>query len=210
MIVGDKRDWLRMVFTLRGSILPRIWPRVAMVSIFALFVTWYEILSAWLSSEEVVQVESQSNRPVAILQLMGRTIQQAWQAGYVHDFHVVNLEAALSEMTNVQGGCERIKGTPIPFTYNTLIHRIVAVYCFTLPFGLFDTVGLVAPLVVCLVSYAFFGLDAIGDEVEQPFELDPNDLPLEAICRTIEINLLEMLGQDDVPQPLEPICGVLF
>ena len=91
-----------------------------------------------------------------------------------------------------------------------LIHRIVAVYCLAMPFGLLETAGILTPVVVCLISYAFFGLDAIGDDVEQPFETDDNDLPLDAICRTIEINLLQLLGEQEIPKPIQPIDGVLL
>ena len=144
------------------------------------------------------------------MQRIGELIHEAWQAGHIHEYHVPVLEESLTEMTGVQGGCERIKGTPIPYTYNVLIHRIVAVYCLAMPFGLLETAGVLTPVVVCLISYAFFGLDAIGDDVEQPFERDDNDLPLDAISRTIEINLLQLLGEQDVPEPVRPINGVLL
>jgi putative membrane protein len=59
--------------------------------------------------------------------------------------------------------------------------------------------------VVGIVAYTFFGLDALGDEIEEPFGQLPNDLPLDAICRTIEINLRESLGESDLPPPLRPV-----
>ena len=58
---------------------------------------------------------------------------------------------------------------------------------------------------VGLVSYTFFGLDALGDEIEEPFGTQPNDLPLAAMSRTIEINLREALGEPDLPAPLQPV-----
>ena len=79
-----------------------------------------------------------------------------------------------------------------------------------MPFGLVATAGALTPLVVALISYAFFGLDVIGDDVEQPFELDDNDLPLHSISRNIEINLLQMLGAENVPAPIQPKDGVLL
>ena len=81
-------------------------------------------------------------------------------------------------------------------------------YCFALPFGLVGTLGWFCPLTVLLVSYAFLGLDALGDEIEDPFGLDPEDLPLLALCRTIEINLRELTGAGRVPAPLEPVDEV--
>ena len=88
------------------------------------------------------------------------------------------LEANLVAMTDIQGGCERIGTTPLPYVYRVLVHQIVGIYCFALPFGLLHTLGWFAPAVSVLVSYAFFGLDAIGDELDNPFEVDANDLPL--------------------------------
>jgi putative membrane protein len=61
------------------------------------------------------------------------------------------------------------------------------------------------PVVVTIVAYTFFGLDALGDEIEEPFGMSANDLALDAICRTIEINLLESLGAESVPAPLVPV-----
>ena len=60
------------------------------------------------------------------------------------------------------------------------------------------------PFVVAIVAYTFFGLDALGDEIEEPFGMDANDLPLNAICRTIEINLRQSLDDEQVPTPLAP------
>ena len=111
-------------------------------------------------------------------------------------------------MTDIQGACERIKSTPIPFSYSVLIHRIVAIYCFLLPFGFVETIHWLTPVVVLFISYAFFGLDAVGDELEKPFGLDPNDLPLSAISRTIEGNLRWAIGEP-VPKPFEPRNGIL-
>ena len=61
------------------------------------------------------------------------------------------------------------------------------------------------PFVVGIVAYTFFGLDALGDEIEEPFGNSPNDLALDAICRTIEINLREAVGEDHGLEPLKPV-----
>ena len=166
-------------------------------------------LDQYMPDEDRASLAGHSNVPLALLQRMGQRVHEAWQTGQIHDLHVPVLEASLTEMTTVQGACERIKKTPIPYTYNVLIHRIVAMYCLALPFGLLESAGNLTPFVVALISYAFFGLDAIGDDVEQPFEIDDNDLPLEGLSRTIEINLLELIGATDIPEPVQPVDGVL-
>ena len=101
-------------------------------------------------------------------------------------------------------GRDRIRNTPIPWSYTVLMHSIVAAYCFALPFGLVATTHLLTPVVVALIAYAFLGLDAAGDELEQPFGREDNDLPLAALSRTIEINLRQMLGETPLPSAIEP------
>lgn len=112
---------------------------------------------------------------------------------------------ARSALTAAGASCERIKHTPIPFSYTLLLHRTAYMYCFLLPFGLVDTTGFMTPFVVAIVAYTFFGLDALGDEIEEPFGLETNDLPLDTLCRSIEISLLESLGETDLPAPLQPV-----
>ena len=162
-----------------------------------------------LDADETKAILAQSNRPIAVLQAMGLRLREAWNSGHVSDYHLVHLESSLTEMTAIQGGCERIKNTPMPYSYTVLTHRLVFFYCFALPFGLVGTLGWLCPVTVLLVSYAFLGLDALGDEIEDPFGLDPEDLPLLSLCRTIEINLRELTGAGRVPPPLEPVDEVL-
>jgi putative membrane protein len=86
----------------------------------------------------------------------------------------------------------------------------VAVYCFVLPLGLIDTLHEYTPLAVAMVSYALFGLDAIGDEIEDPFGSDTNDLPLLQMSTNIEINLRQRMGEQELPAAVKPVRGVLL
>ena len=141
----------------------------------------------------------EQNRPIALLHWMGMELQSARKKDWLHVYHQPFLEKTLSNLCDLQGGCERIRATPIPYSYNILLHRIVALYCFALPLGLVTELGFFTPVVVGVVSYAFLGLDAIGDEIENPFEKDPNDLPLCAIAHMIESNIRQRIGEE----PLE-------
>ena len=107
-------------------------------------------------------------------------------------------------MTSAAASCERIRNTPIPFSYTLLLHRTAYIYCFLLPFGLVDSIGFMTPFVVAIVAYTFFGLDALGDEIEEPFGMESNDLPLDALCRAIEIDMRESLHDPKLPAQLEP------
>jgi putative membrane protein len=162
-------------------------------------------LKSLLPEEEWRQSGKTSNKPDFLLRCMGADLRQCLKEGRVDGCLAAAIDSTLSSMAAVAAGCERISGTPIPFSYTLLLHRTAYVYCFLLPFGLVDSIGFMTPLVVVIVAYTFFGLDALGDEIEEPFGLSSNDLPLDAICRTIEINLRESLDDERVPPPLAPV-----
>ncbi|KIG15880.1 putative membrane protein [Enhygromyxa salina] len=166
-------------------------------------------LEALLPPELVASLPAELNRPVAITQWIGEQLRALYDRGWIHPHHLNVLEGSLTEITAVQGACERIKSTPIPTSYTVLMHRIVALYCIGLPFGILSTVGTATPVVVAIVAYAFYGLDAVGTEIEDPFGLDPNDLPLTALSRMIEINLRQRLGEQELPALLGPVDGIL-
>ena len=159
----------------------------------------------YLTADDVQAVGESVNVPDRLLRAMSRDVAALAAAGRLDPMMVAQVEDNLTVLAGVQAGCERIRHTPLPFSYSLLLHRTAYMYCFALPFGLVDTTGFMTPFVVGLVSYTFFGLDAIGDEIEEPFGLLPNDLPLESMCRRVEIDLLEALGETELPQPLKPI-----
>lgn len=170
-------------------------------------------LDGLLPPDLLASLETELNRPVAITQWMGEQLRTLYDRGWIHPMHLTVLEGSLTEITTVQGACERIKSTPIPASYTVLIHRIVGLYCVGLPFGILSTVGTMTPVVVAIVAYAFYGLDAVGTEIEDPFGLDPNDLPLSALSRMIEVNLRQRLGEgrgeQQLPPLFEPVDGIL-
>ncbi|GBL46305.1 probable membrane protein STY1534 [Sulfuriferula multivorans] len=162
-------------------------------------------LSGLLQEEERRQLGQSANGPNFLMFRMGADLGQCVREGRIEACLAASIDATLSSMVVVNAGCERIKNTPIPFSYTLLLHRTAYLYCFLLPFGLVDSIGFMTPFVVAIVAYTFFGLDALGDEIEEPFGLSENDLPLDALCRTIEVNLRESIG-DAVKLPaLAPV-----
>jgi putative membrane protein len=161
--------------------------------------------STYLSDSDVRAMAASVNRPDQVLRLLSREVAALAADGRLDPMLVAQVEDNLTALAGVQAGCERIRHTPLPFSYSLLLHRTAYLYCFALPFGLVDTTGFMTPFVVGIVSYTFFGLDAIGDEIEEPFGLLDNDLPLEAMCRRVEIDLLEASGETDLPAPLQPV-----
>jgi putative membrane protein len=145
-----------------------------------------------------------------LLGLISQGYAQLYRERRLDSILLADIDAQVTRLSYVLGGCERIQGTPIPFAYILLLHRTVYMYCLLLPFCLIGSVGWVTPLMVGVLSYTFFGLDALGDQIENPFDRLPNDLPLDAMCRTIEIGLGELLGQRELPVSLQPVDGVLL
>ena len=162
-------------------------------------------VEAMLSAPEWQAVSASTNRAAALMMNMGADLATCRRQGWVDSIASAQIDKTLSAMTSAAASCERIAGTPVPFSYTLLLHRTAYIYCFLLPFGLVDTTGVLTPLVVGVIAYTFFGLDALGDEIEEPFGTEANDLPLDAICRGIEIQMLEALGVKDLPPPLAPV-----
>jgi putative membrane protein len=145
----------------------------------------------------------------AILADAGKACLELAAAGRIDGWRYQVLEERLSALSAAQAGCERIKTTPIPFAYSLLLNRTAYLFCLLLPFSIAGTFGYWTALIVAVISYTFFGLDEVGNELEDPFGLDPNDLPLDALVRTIEREVLASLGADELPPALEPENFVL-
>ncbi|MDE2429863.1 MAG: bestrophin family protein [Burkholderiales bacterium] len=155
-----------------------------------------------LTEEEWCALPQASNKPDFLMRKMGMDLRLCLKESRIDACLAQSLDTTLSAMTIASASCERIKNTPVPFSYTLLLHRTAYIYCFLLPFGLVDSIGFMTPFVVAIVAYTFFGLDALGDEIEEPFGLESNDLPLDAICRAIEIDLREALQDENIPEPL--------
>lgn len=162
-------------------------------------------LDQWLTPVECQQLDTKRNRHHYLLQRMGHDLHVAIREQRIDACLGANIDQTLSALSAAAAACERIRNTPIPFSYALLLHRTAYTYCFLLPFGLVDSIGFMTPFVVGIVAYTFFGLDALGDEMEEPFGKEDNDLPLDAICRSIEIDLRESLHDTHLPVPLQPV-----
>ena len=149
------------------------------------------------------------NLPNYLMRLLGKQLGEVRRQQLSSELMVQNMDERLTSMTIVLAACERIHYTPLPFAYMLLVHRTTYLYCMMLPFGLVASIGWATPLICAVIAYTFFGLDALSEELEEPFGFASNQLPLMALSRTIEINLLEALGETDIPPEIAPINGYL-
>ncbi len=155
-----------------------------------------------MSQQALTQLYQQVNAPQYTLSLIQWELMQALKEGEISDIIYTQINAHVTELSLVQTGCDRIATTPLPFAYSVLLNRTVYFFCFMLPFSLGSTLGLATPLLVGILAYTFLGLDALSSEIEEPFGTQSNDLPLDAMVRTIEIELLGTLGKP-TPPPIQ-------
>ncbi len=157
-----------------------------------------------MTEAQLRQLSQHVNAPQYTLGLIQWEMMQALKDGEISDICYAQLNRHVHELSLVHTGCDRIATTPIPFAYSVLLNRTVYVFCFLLPFSLGGVLGLLTPLVVGMLAYTFLGLDALSSEIEEPFGTQSNDLPLDFMVRTIEIDLLGGLGKP-TPPPIQAI-----
>ncbi|MYL99685.1 hypothetical protein GR702_18150 [Novosphingobium sp. FGD1] len=138
-----------------------------------------------------------------ILDGTGRRIDEARRNGWIDTIQQAQMEAVLVDIANSQGGMERLKNTPLPFQYRFLPMLFTHLFCVLLPIGLVETLQFATPLGSTIAGLMFLAVLTIGDDLVDPFANDIHDLPLNAMCRTIEIDLLQAIGEK-APEALGP------
>jgi putative membrane protein len=121
-------------------------------------------------------------------------IQKLFNEGKISGEQLLFLNLELQSFTDVCGACERIKNTPIPYSYSTFIKKFIFIYVLTMPFGFVFTLGLYAIPVTTFIFYVLASLELIAEEIEDPFGNDNNDLPMHKIAKNIQGNIKEILG----------------
>lgn len=110
--------------------------------------------------------------------------------------YLLMLNNEIQNFADVCGACERIKKTPIPFSYSSFLKKFIFFYVMTMPFGFVFTLGYLVAPVVAFIFYVLASLELIAEEIEDPFGPDANDLPTEEISKTIKKTVTEILSTD--------------
>jgi ion channel-forming bestrophin family protein len=174
-------------------------------------------LSRLLEPEEKALVLSKKNRATAVLALQSAELRRAREAGRLAEYSHVELVRGLSLLIGEQGKSERIKNFPYPRQYATLTMAFVWLFVLLLPFGMAGELKRMGPAWIWLsiplaavVAWVFHTMDKIGEASENPFEGGPNDVPISAMSRSIEIDLLDLLGETELPKPMAPSGNILM
>jgi putative membrane protein len=166
---------------------------------------WDE-LSARLPADEVERLRGVTNVPNAIHARTGTLVADAKPDPIL----LTALARTLSDISNAQGGMERIKNTPLPQQYATYPAIFTHGFCILLPLGLVETLGLYTPLGSTVAGFLFLALLQIGNDMQNPFENLEDDVPLTTLTRGIEIDLRDALGETHGLEPAKPIDGILW
>ena len=151
-------------------------------------------LAHLLSADQFAQLQDMNNPPLEIAFWIADYLQTQQARGTLNTYQLTYGLETLDGLVNALGGCERILKTPMPVAYSIHLKQLLMLYCLALPFQMVESVGWGTPLLVALISFAVFGIEEIGIEIENPFGHDPNDLPLDAICHTMVQNINDLIS----------------
>jgi putative membrane protein len=163
----------------------------------------------FLSKGEAEPALARANAANGLLDGTGRRIEDARQKGWIDTIQQAQMERVLIDIANAQGGMERLKNTPLPSQYRFFPLLFTHLFCILLPIGLVETLGVATPLGSTVAGLMFFAALRIGDDLVDPFANTVHDVSMSAMCRTIEIDLLQAIG-DTPPEALAPENGVLW
>lgn len=138
------------------------------------------------------KLQTVHNPPLQVALLIGNYLQQQYNCNCINSYQLTSMLKLLDAMVDTLGGCERILKTPIPMAYSIHLKQLLLIYCLTLPFQLVTDLAWWTAPIVSVISFTVFGIEQIGIEIENPFGHDSNDLPLDNICKTIQINIEEL------------------
>ena len=170
----------------------------------------WEELSRLLPPDEVDELRNQKNIPLKLQQQIASKVRECQDVGWIDSITWQAIDGNLDGLAIAQGGCERIKNTPMPKQYDYFPQLFVQMYCLVLPMGLIDNLGWYTPIGSTLVGFMFLALDNIGRDLEDPFDNTVFDIPMTSITKTIETNLRQSLGEKSLPEPEQAVTGVLW
>jgi ion channel-forming bestrophin family protein len=147
-----------------------------------------------LNDQELNSIRSKNHIPLAIANLMFNKLIQLRNNGALLAEDIFILDKNLNALMDSIGACERIKNTPIPFSYSLFLKKFIFIYVTTLPLAFVTTFGYWSALIATFVFYILVSMEVLAEEIEDPFGNDDNDLPTDQLCERIEANILEILG----------------
>ncbi|GAA4500556.1 bestrophin family ion channel [Hymenobacter ginsengisoli] len=139
------------------------------------------------------RLRTAENVAIALISVLQESVEQLRQVEIIRDTHLLTFKPHFLTMMSVSGTCERIKATPIPFSYTFFIKAYILTFIGVMPFVLLSTSGYFMIPITMFGAYALLGLEMIGEEIENPFGLDSNDLPITQLSNRIRVSVHDVL-----------------
>ena len=164
--------------------------------------TYSEVLANHLMNEEVslmlfegfdLEIDHHKHKPNQVASLLFQRTNNLYRSGKITGEQFIIINSELQSFTDICGACERIKNTPIPYSYNAFIKKFIFFFVMTLPFGFVFNLGYLVIPVVVFIFYVLASLELIAEEIEDPFGKDTNDLPILKIASNIKKHVEEIL-----------------
>lgn len=159
-----------------------------------------ENLNKYISPSELEFIQNHNNKPLALLHLHGMDIKALKESNQLDLFAQIQLDNTLVRLCDAQGKAERIKTTVFPVTYRLFLHGIIYLFVITLSISLKNIEGIYEIPLLLLISSAFLLLEKSATHMQDPFENRPTDTAMTAISKNIEINILQLLKESEIPK----------
>ncbi|WP_128544795.1 bestrophin family protein [Larkinella soli] len=157
-----------------------------------------------LSETDRTAISGHVNKPLAILQLNAGDIRNLRQSSAIDVFRHVQLDQTLVRFCDSMGKAERINGTVFPSTYRHFLHFIIYLFVVSLSISLKNVQMIFEIPLLLAISAGFFLIEKSALHLQDPFRNRPSDVSVTAIARTIDINIRQLLGEKEVPEPVKP------
>lgn len=142
---------------------------------------------------ELAELDNEKHLPNQMAALLYKKVNSLYEAKKIQGEQLIILNNELQSFTDICGACERIKNTPIPFSYSAFLKKFIFFYVMTLPWGYVFNLGYLMIPVVAFIFYVLASLELVAEEIEDPFGTDSNDLPMDKICENIQKHVGELL-----------------
>lgn len=174
-------------------------------------------LERFLGAEGKERAMDFRNPALQLITVQAERLHALKRAGTISEFGHMELQRTLAELVNEQGRAERIKNFPFPRQYGMFSTVFIGIFLLLVPLGLVFEFGRVRPELAwltiplsLLVGWVFATMELVGDYSENPFEGLTNDVPMFSMCRTIEADLRQMIGDTELPEVVRPVDGILM
>ncbi len=219
-IVNDSRTWMRQLLEFTDGLSGN---DATLRQLGYRQIAWCYALSRNLRGQDPLQdlrdlipksemdtCQASQHVPNTLLLAQAVELRELYRQQHLEVYQFVELEKTLTRLTNSMGGCERIRNTPFPPSYSRMVDGLLYVFVFFLPFGLFNVPPAALLVTSLILALTFLAIDRVAIYLQDPFGNRPSDTPMLALSRTIEINLRQMPGETELPEPMQSVNGVLY